>query len=102
MISSFVVGRVPEPLGERRAVPGHGHSRSMIVPVPSPPPQHIVIEAERAVGALELVQRGGDEAGAGRADRVADRDRAAVRVHLRHVGLAARAPTRARPTRTPR
>ena len=29
----------------------------MIVPVPSPPPQHIAIRRVAAAGALELVQR---------------------------------------------
>ena len=47
-------------------------------------------EPERAVGALELVQRGRDEPGAGRADRVAERDRAAVRVDLSMSGFSSR------------
>ena len=49
-------------------------TRSRIVPVPSPPPQHIVTSACCAVGALELVQRGGDRAGR-RSRRPGDRAR---------------------------
>src|SRR5215468_2437816 len=40
-----------------------------------------------AVAAFEFVQRGGDEARARRADRVAERNRTAVDVGLRKVGL---------------
>src|SRR4051812_3565828 len=39
-----------------------------------------------AVGALELVHRLGDEHGAGRAERMAERDRPSVRVHAIDVG----------------
>src|ERR1700753_757735 len=37
------------------------------------------------IGALQLVQRGGNQATAGRADRVAQRDRAAIDVDTVHV-----------------
>ena len=47
----------------------------------------MVTSPKLPVGALQLVQRGGDEPRPGRADRVADRDRAAVRVHPRQVGV---------------
>src|SRR4051812_16791613 len=39
------------------------------------------------VGSFELVQRGGNEPGPGRANRMPERDRAAVDVHALHVGL---------------
>src|SRR5579864_295457 len=42
-------------------------------------------EPEAAAAALELVQRRGQQARAGRPERVADRDRAAVDVHVRGV-----------------
>ena len=58
----------------------------MMVPVPRPPPQHMVTSAVAAVGALELVQRLGDEDGAGAAERVAEGDGAAVGVDLGQVG----------------
>ena len=44
-------------------------------------------QAVAAAGALELVQRGGDEPRAGAAGRMAERDRAAVRVHALRVRL---------------
>ena len=49
------------------------------------PPAHIEIRADGLVAALELVQGGGDQPGAGGADRVAEGDRAAVDVDLVHV-----------------
>ena len=50
-------------------------------------------------GALELVERGGDQAVAGAAGRVAERDRAAVRVHALGDRLALASARRAPPTR---
>ena len=40
------------------------------------------LEAERGVGLLQVVDQGGHDAGAGHAERVAERDRAAVDVEL--------------------
>ena len=57
----------------------------MIVPVPSPPPQHIDDEAVASAGALELVERLGEEHRARAAERMAEGDGAAVGVHLLHV-----------------
>src|SRR5712671_5317257 len=45
------------------------------------------LQAPAAVGALELVQEGGGEAGAGAAERVTEGDGTAVHVDLRHVGV---------------
>ena len=47
-----------------------------------PPPAHIVTRPTCLSGALELVEDGADEDGAGRADRVAERHGAAVDVDL--------------------
>src|SRR5204863_7781976 len=44
-------------------------------------------EADLLVGALELVQQGGDQARAGRAERVAEGHRPAVDVDAVHVGV---------------
>ena len=49
------------------------------------PPAHIEISAVDWSRALELVERGRDQPDAGRADRVTERDRAAVDVDLVHV-----------------
>ncbi len=46
----------------------------MMVPVDRAPP-HMVISAEALVGALELVQGGGDQPAAGAARRMPQRDR---------------------------
>ena len=54
--------------------------RSRTVPVAIAPPAHIEISAVGLVAALELVEGGGDQAGAGGADGVAERDGAAVDV----------------------
>src|SRR3954470_17871755 len=45
------------------------------------------LQAVTAAGALELVHQRGHELGAGAAERVTERDGAAVRVHLAHVGV---------------
>ena len=57
-------------------------TRSMMVAVPMPPPVHIVIRAVVLSCALELVEGGLDEHGAGGADGVAEGDGAAVDVDL--------------------
>src|SRR2546423_4229468 len=49
-------------------------------------------EADRLVGALELVQERRDQAGARGAERMPERDRAAVHVHPVHVRLELPAP----------
>ena len=54
------------------------------------------------VAPLQLVQRGGDQPGAGAADRVAEGDGAAVDVDLVRVGLVHAAARTARRRRTPR
>ena len=69
---------------------GADQMRSMMVPVPRPPPQHMVTSAVLAVGALELVQGLGEEDGAGAAERVTEGDGAAVGVDRVHVGARAR------------
>src|SRR5262245_34919812 len=51
-------------------------------------------EADLLVGALELVQQRRDQAGAGRAERVPERDRAAVHIDAVHVGLQLAPPGR--------
>ena len=53
----------------------------MIVAVPMPPPMQSVMSAVLA-GALELVERGAEDHGSSRAQRMAHRDRAAVDVDL--------------------
>ena len=58
-----------------------------MVAVDIAPPAHMVISAVLASAPLQLVQRGGDQPGAGAADRVAERDRAAVDVDPVRVGL---------------
>jgi hypothetical protein len=73
----------------------------MIVAMPWPPPMHIVMSAVACAAALELVERGADEHRARRAERVAERDRAAVDVDA--IGsISRRAPSGARPRRRPR
>ena len=52
----------------------------MIVAMPMPPPMHSVISAVALFATLELVERGAEQDRAGRAERVAERDRAAVDV----------------------
>ena len=59
--------------------------RSITAAIPCPPPMHIVIEAVAAAGALQLVDALDREDAAGRADRVTERDGAAVRIHLLRV-----------------
>ena len=60
------------------------------------------LQAVAAVRALELVEQRGHEPGAGGAERMPERDRAAVDVHLGEVGVRFLLPGDARPTRTPR
>ena len=59
--------------------------RSMMSAMPWPTPMHIVRERVAAAGALELVQRRRDEARAARAERMTERDRAAVGIDVRRV-----------------
>jgi len=59
----------------------------------------IVISARSEPVRSELVQRGGDQARAGRADRMTQGDRAAVRVHALPCRASTPVPTRAPPTR---
>ena len=54
----------------------------MMVAVPMPPPMHSVMSAVALAGALEFVERGAEDHRAGRAERMAHRDRAAVDVDL--------------------
>ena len=57
-------------------------SRSMMVALAMPPPSHIVCSAVAAVALLERVDQRRHDARAAGAQRVADRDRAAVDVRL--------------------
>ena len=52
----------------------------MIVAMPWPPPMHIVMSAVPLARALQLVERRAEQHGAGRAERVAEGDGAAVDV----------------------
>ena len=52
----------------------------MMVAMPMPPPMHSVISAVDLFAALELVEGGAEQDRAGRAERVAEGDRAAVDV----------------------
>ena len=54
--------------------------RSKMAAMPWPPPMHMVTRAAPAAGALELVERLDGQDAAGGADRMAERDAAAVRV----------------------
>ena len=65
---------------------GDSQTRWMSVAVPRPPPQHIVTRPDLLVLVLELVQQRGQQPRAGRTQRMADRHRAAARVHAVHVG----------------
>ena len=51
--------------------------------MPWPTPMHMVRERVAAAGALQLLGRGERQAGARHAERMAERDRAAVGVHVR-------------------
>ena len=74
--------------GSRAAsAPPAAQMRSMIVPVPTVAPQHIADERGALPRALELVERRHDQPRPGGAHRVAQRDRPAIHVHLRHVRL---------------
>ena len=61
--------------------------RSTMVAMPMPPPTHSVHEARRASAALELVERGAEQHRAGRAERMAQGDRAAVHVDRSRVDV---------------
>ena len=60
------------------------------------------LQAVAAAGALELVEQRGHELGAGAAERVTEGDRAAVDVHLAHVGVVLLLPREHDRARTPR
>ena len=64
-------------------------TRSTIVAMPMPPPTHSVTRPRFRFLPLELVEQRADEHRAGRAERMAHRDRAAVDVDLlvRHAEL---------------
>ena len=59
----------------------------MIVAVPMPPPMHKGDERRALAGALEFVERGAEDHRAGRAERMAHGDRAAVDVDLARVDV---------------
>ena len=73
LIGAFLCSHRSDPFDDRagreRAAGAHGDQRGL------------------AVAALQLVEGGRDQAGAGRADGVSQRDGAAVDVHLVHVGV---------------
>ena len=73
-----------QPAGARHSVSrqcsSRNQTRSMIVAMPWPPPMHRVISAVVEVPPLELVERRAEQHRAGRAERMAERDRAAVDV----------------------
>ena len=56
--------------------------RSTTMAMPWPPPTHMLSRPKRLVGVLEAVDQCGHDAGAGHAERVTERDRAAVDVEL--------------------
>ena len=53
--------------------------------MPWPTPMHMVARAQLAAAALQFLGRGQGEARARHAERMAERDRAAVGVHVRRV-----------------
>src|SRR5205807_7707357 len=59
---------------------------------PEPAPATHRYEPDLLVGSLELVQKRCDEPGAGRAERMAERDRAPVNVDAIHIGLELASP----------
>ena len=63
------------------SVLGRGHTRSITVAVPMPPPVHIVTRPVVRSWRSSSSRSGADEHRARRPDRVAERDRAAVDVH---------------------
>ena len=72
-------------LGHGRRVYDAGQTRSMAIATEPPPPRHSVARPNRPSRRIELVGQRRDDPGAARADRVAERDRAAVDVDLRPV-----------------
>ena len=90
-----------------RPDPGAGLRRLRSDPLDDRAGRHRATGAHRdqrggLVAPLQLVQRGGDQPGAGRADRVTEGDRAAVDVDLVHVDAGAPWPRTARRRRRPR
>ena len=61
------------------------YTRSSASAIPWPTPMHMVARRELAAVALKLLGRGQREARARHPERMAERDRAAVGVHLRRV-----------------
>ena len=53
--------------------------------MPWPTPMHMVASAQLAAGRLQLERRGAGDARAGHAERMAERDGAAIRIHVRRV-----------------
>ena len=62
------------------------YRRSMMVTLAWPPPSHIVTRPYRPAGAVQGVQQGSQQPGAGGAERMAERDRAAAGVDPVQVG----------------
>ena len=58
------------------------HTRSMIVAVPMPAPMQSVTSAVVEIAPLQFVEHGAEDHRAGRAERMAHRDRAARNVDL--------------------
>ena len=69
----------------RLASAAHHWLRSTIIAMPWPTPMHMVHKRVAAAGAVQLVDGGGDQARTAHAERVADGDGSAVRVHVRRV-----------------
>ena len=68
-------------------ISAHRQTRSMMVAVPMPPPMHKRDERGALAGALEFVERGAEDHRAGRAERMAHGDRAAVDVDLARIDV---------------
>ena len=64
--------------------------RSMIVAMPMPPPMHIVTSAVVLFGRSSSSSSGAHQHGAGRAERMTERDRAAVDVDPRRIDAESR------------
>ena len=82
---------------------GHcAHTRSMIVAVPMPAPMQSVTRAGREVAPLEFIEQRAEDHGAGGAERMAQRDGAAIDVDLRGVELERLHDSATPPRRRPR
>ncbi len=82
--ASIVEAEIGEVHGDLLPPP---QTRSMMVAVPMPAPMHSVTSAVRLAGALQLVERRAEDHRAGRAERMAHGDGAAVDVDLGGVEL---------------